>query len=354
MSKTAWTRNTAAAALATLLGALAGAPLLAQGFGGTVTDMLVRGESLLDQQRPNEAIVQYQEARTLCATPHEMVVALEGEAKGHLQLKEFLPAAGLLEEAIQKYPDDPRAADLLYLAGVARQRGDDLQGAVPLFQKALEHHPTPDLLPGLKFQLSQALRLTGQPGKVVELLKDFETENPQHVLIPNVLYTLGIAQHDLKDDKAAETTYRHLIKDYPHTQAALEAFSELGGVLADEGNRKEAADYFRRYANGNPSSPVAARSMERAADATFFSSPKEAALLYGVAQVKAKTNPVLSLPELQVSRWLGLKRSIATALSNVWLLSGAGVVIVAAIVVALLLRRRRGRDVAIEPDTAGV
>src|SRR4029077_19354629 len=50
--------------VASLLPAIA-TPLMAQGFGGTVSDILVRADSLLAQNRANEAIVQYQEARTL-------------------------------------------------------------------------------------------------------------------------------------------------------------------------------------------------------------------------------------------------------------------------------------------------
>src|SRR5213593_2802541 len=75
------------------------AAVFAQGFGGTVSDHLVRGDSLLAQGKSAEAIVQFQEARTLCPTPAEIVAALQGEAQGHLMQNETLPAVGLLEEA---------------------------------------------------------------------------------------------------------------------------------------------------------------------------------------------------------------------------------------------------------------
>jgi tetratricopeptide (TPR) repeat protein len=306
-------------------------PVFAQGFGGTVEDTLVRADALLAQQRANEAIVQYQEARTLCPTPAQIVASLQGEARAHMMIKEYLPAAGLLEEAAQRFPDDPRLADILYLAGLARREGGDVAGAVPLLQKAMEHNPTPDLVPAMKYQLAQALRMSGRPNEVIPLLKDFETEYDKSPLIPNVLYVLAISQHDSRDLAGAEATYRHLIETYPHTQATLEAFYDLADVLAARGNRKDAEEYFRRFANGNPNSPVAARSLERAADMNLFVSPKTAAILYGVARVKAQQNPVPPAEDLQISRYLGAKLWLADMLSRTPVLIGVGVVAVLAL-----------------------
>jgi tetratricopeptide (TPR) repeat protein len=334
--------------VALFLAAAAATPARAQGFGGTVADILVRGESLLAQKRANEALVQFQEARTLCATAAETVTALRGEARAYMAMQEFLPAAGLLEEAAQRYPDDPRTADILYLAGIARRQGGDLAASPPLLRKALEHDPTPDLKPGLTFELARALRLSGQGAESVALLKDFETTFPQHPLIPNVLYTLAIAQHDVGDLAGSEASYRHLIEAYPHTQATLEAFYELGQVLDEQGGKsEEAAELFRRYANAAPGSPVAARSMERAADLAFFRSPQEAALLYGVAEAKALTNPPPPTLDLQVSRWLGTKKAIAGALSNVWVVALAAAVVIALAGGVFVLARRRRRRVAV-------
>src|SRR5262249_40201864 len=152
------------------------------GFGGTVEDILARGDSYLQQQRPNEAIAQFQEARTLCPTPAQQVASLQGEARGRIQNKEFLPAAGLLEGAISRFPNHPRQADLLYMAGMARNQGGDMNGAATLLHKALDANPTPDLVPALRFWLARSLRLDGKPKDVVDLLKNFETEFPKNPL----------------------------------------------------------------------------------------------------------------------------------------------------------------------------
>ncbi len=327
-------------------------PALAQGYGGTVADHLVRGQSLLSQQHPNEAIVQFQEARTLCPTAAESVLSYQGEAQGRINLGELLPAAGLLQEAVARFPDDPRVPDMLYQAGVLRSRGGEPDKGIELMRQALDKKPTPDLVPQIRFTLAQILRTRGRPGEVVDLLQDFQTSYPDHALLPNVLYTLAIAQHDLDRLAQAETLYREILKRYRGRKAPpayVEAHFELASVLAGLGRRREAADYYRKYVALSPSSPIAGAALERAGDQLLFRSPKESAELYGLARVKAAANPKPPLPELGLSRWIGMKKGLAEGLSRAWVLALVALVVAGALVLAgrLILRRRRR-----QPDLA--
>ena len=307
--------------------------VFAQGFGGTVADHLVRGDSLLAQGKTAEAIVQFQEARTLCPTRSEIVSALQGEARGRLAQNETLPAAGLLEEAATRFPDDPRASNLLYQAGLVAQRAGEFDKAIDLYRRGLDWNPTQDIVPTLKFQLALALRLRGRPGEVVDLLKDFEKKHADYPLLPHVLYTLAIAEHDVatashERSKLEESAaiYTKLIEKFPGQPAAIEAHFEMGLVLSELGRKAEAADYFSRYVSMNPGSPVAAAALERAADLTLHRSPKQSAELYALARVKAKANPKPPDPTLGLSRWLTLKETLADTLSRVWVLAILGAV----------------------------
>lgn len=313
----------------------------AQGFGGTVSDHLVRGDSLLAQGKASEAIVQFQEARTLCPTPAEIVASLQGEARAKLLMNEPLPAVGLLEEAATRFPEDPRASNLLYQAGFAAQRAGEVDKAIDLFRKAIGRNPTADILPPLKFQLAQAMRLRARPGEAIEVLKDFEKDFPEHGLLPNVLYTLAIAGHDQgtgDDDRAklleSAAIYTKLIERFPGRPAAIEAHFELGLVLSELGRRSEAADYFSKYVSMNPGSPVAAAALEKAADLTLLRSPKQSAQLYALALVKAKANPKPPDPALGLSGWLPAKQTLADALSRVWVVAILGIVVLAAVLLA--------------------
>ena len=307
----------------------------AQGYGGTVGDILVRGDSLLAQKRPNEAIVQFQEARTLCPTAAEMVHSLQGEAQGRIGLGELLPAAGLLEEAVSRFPDDPRDPDMLYQAGALRFKGKETGKAIDLLRRALDKKPTPDDVPTIKYTLAQYLRSEGRVGEVIELLKDFETAHPGFPLLPNVLYTLAISNHDLGNLEAAETIYRRLLKRYAGhevPQAYVEAHFELAAVLAARGKQQEAVDYYRKYVTLEPTSPYAGAALERAGDALLFRSPRMSAELYALARVKAASNPKPALPEMGLSRWIGSKSALAEGLSRVWVLLLAGLIVIGALV----------------------
>jgi len=306
---------------------------LAQGFGGTVSDHLVRGDSLLAQGKGPEAAVQFQEARTLCPTPAEIVSSLQGEARAKVLTGEPLQAVGLLEEAVTRFPDDPRASNLLYQAGLAAQRARDYDRTIDLFRKALLKSPTPDILPSLKFQLAHALRLRARQGEVIEVLKDFEKDFPDHALLPNALYELAIATHDLgtgnhdraKLDEAA-AIYKKLIDRFAGRPAATESQFEMGLVLAELGRGREAAEYFTKYVSTNPGSPLAAVALERAADQMLIRSPKRSAQLYALALVKAKANRPPTETGYELSRWLPAKQRLAESLSTVWVVAIVAIV----------------------------
>jgi tetratricopeptide (TPR) repeat protein len=329
---------------------LAGPSLLfAQGYGGTVADMLTRGDAYLAQGRANEAVVQFQEARTLCPTPAEMVQSLQGEARALVALGRLLPAAALFEEAAQKYPEDPRGADLLVAAGQVSQRAGEVDRAIRLYRAALGRSPTIDLQPALKYQLAAVLRLRDEHQEALDLLKDFDTAYPDHPVLPNALYTRAIINHDIKRLRESEEQYRDLIARFPRTQAAVEAHFELAAVLADRGRDREAAGFYRTYVTLAPGSPVAAAALERAGDLLLLRAPGESAQLYGLAQVKAQANPKHPLPELGLGRYIGVKKNVAAALSRVWVVALLILAVAGGLgwaVYGALRRRRRERAAA--------
>jgi tetratricopeptide (TPR) repeat protein len=338
----------AAMLFAGVLGFARGA--LAQGYGGTVTDILVRGDSLLSQKRYEEAIVQFQEARTLCPTPGESVHSFQGEAEGQAANGALLPAAGLLEEAAGRFPEDPRVPDMLYQAATLRLKAGQAEESVALLRRALDAKPTPDVLPTLKFTLAQALRARGKPAEVVDLLKDFQKDFPDHPLLPAVLYTLAIAQHDVGNYARAQEIYLEILKRYagPNiNQAYKEAHFELAAVLREEGRAREAADYYRRYVSLVPESPLAGAALERAGDCLLLRSPSQSAELYALARVKAAVNGAPPIPGLGLSRFIGAKQALAALLSRTWLVALLVLALVgAAAGIGLRFLRRRAADPA--------
>lgn len=340
-------------AMAGLITAFTGTPIMAQGIGQSMEDYLVRGETLLAQKRPNEAIVQFQEVRTLCPDPVQMVTSMIGEARARLQLEELLPAAGLLEEAVEQHQDDPRVADMLYLAGTARQRAGDYPGAVDRLRRALEKDPPGDILPALKMRFAHALRLTGGAEEAVSVLADFEKEFPSHPQIPNALYSLAIAQHDANRLEDSEATYRQIIDRFPGSSAAIEAHYEIAFVLGEEGKIDEAVQYFRDYVALEPNSPLAAKALESAADLLLFRAPKTSAQLYGLAASKAAINPQPDVAAFGLDRWFDLKRTVANTLSRTWVVILIALLLIGGMVAIGALGRRllRRRTAAEAPGS---
>ena len=333
------------AALLLLLLPAAVSNVYAQGYGGTVEDILARGDIFLLQDKPREAIVQFQEVRTLCPTLPQMVESLRGEARARIAMGAPLQAAGLFEEAATIFENDPRVPDLLYAAGSASHRGGDTARAIGLLQRALDAGPTPDLVPRIKFRLSQALRLRGQNARAIELLVDFEERYPNHALLPTILYTLAIAHHDVGDLATSESNYRKLIETFPGTQASTEAHLELAQVLAESGRALEAAQFYRLYVDLSPGSPYAAKAYELAGDMLLFRSPKESAQLYALARIKEKINPQPRTDTMKIGGWIDLKSTLAGLLARTWLVVVLGAIVLAGLAwgartLAGLFRRR--------------
>ena len=342
------------AALLVLLLPAAASTVHAQGYGGTVEDIIVRGDIFLIQEMPREAIVQFQEVRTLCPTLPQMVESLRGEARARLAMGVPLQAAGLFEEAATIFENDPRVPDLLYAAGSASYRGGDTARAAGLLQRALDAGPTLDLVPRIKFQLSQALRLRGQNARAIELLIDFEERYPDHALLPMILYTLAITHHDIGDLATSESNYRKLIETFPGTQASTEAHLELAKVLAESGRAREAAQMYRLYVDFSPGSPYAAKAYELAGDMLLFRSPRESAELFALARIKEKMNPQPRTDAMRIGGWIDFKSTLAGLLARTWLVVILGAIVVAALAwgartLVRLFRRRTATGSLSEP-----
>ena len=333
------------AALLLLLLPAAASTVHAQGYGGTAEDILARGDILLIREKPREAIIQFQEIRTLCPTLPQMVESLRGEARARMSMGEPLQAAGLFEEAATIFENDPRVPDLLYAAGSASYRGGDTARAAGLLQRALDAGPTPDVVPRIKFRLSQALRLRGQNARAIEILGDFEERHPNHSLLPTILYTLAIAHHDLGDLVTSESYYRRLIESFPGTRASTEAHLELAQVLAEARRPREAAQWYRLYVDLNPGSPYAAKAFELAGDMLLFRSPKESVELYALARVKEKVNPQPRTDAMRIGGWIDFKSTLAGMLARIWLVVIMGAIVVAGLAwgARTIARMLRGR-----------
>jgi tetratricopeptide (TPR) repeat protein len=193
--------------------------------------------------------------------------------------------------------------------------------------------------------------LSARPAEALAVIEGFETAHSDHQLTPTVLYTRAIINHDLDRLAESETIYRGLVEKYPNTAAAVEAHFELGSVLGALGKRREGAEAYRKYVALKPGAMEAAAALERAGDLLLFRSPKESAELYGLAAVKAAANPKPNLPELEVGRWIGAKRTIARTLANVWIVGGAAAVVLAGIawIAIRLIRRRRACGLPVAP-----
>jgi predicted negative regulator of RcsB-dependent stress response len=95
----------------------------------------------------------------------------------------------------------------------------------------------------------------GKKESSVAALQDFIKNQPDHLLLPNARVSLGSKQASLGDNDAARKTLEAVVHDYPKTESAAAAQTELGDLLWAEGKVDEAKKVYTDLPRNYPGSP---------------------------------------------------------------------------------------------------
>jgi len=96
-------------------------------------------------------------------------------------------------------------------------------------------------------------------------LQAFVSQYPQSGYLPSAHYWMGSSQYALKEGKAALATLDAFVRRYGDHPRAPEALLMIGTVHADQGERKEAAEAWKRVLQHYPDSTAAAPARDRLA-----------------------------------------------------------------------------------------
>lgn len=187
-------------------------------------------------------------------------------------------AAAAYRRAAEEFPEDERAPEALYNAGVEHQSAGELEGADEAYSRLIERHPGTET--GAKgawagaqmyesiAQFSDAarfyeqyarkfpreekaadahynavlLRLTaGDHDEAVEIGREFVREYPRRPETDDVYFFIGRAQEESGDLREAAETYRGYVRRSRNADRKVEAQTRMGQVLLQAGDA-EAAD----------------------------------------------------------------------------------------------------------------
>jgi tetratricopeptide (TPR) repeat protein len=209
------------------------------------------GQLRQDAGQPDAAVEAF--AKSVAAAPRGPRAAWALLAAGWCH-----EAAGRLPEAIRAWTDlidgHPKSAavpEALVARGDARRRSGDFEAGLADARRAVEagRAKTPAVEPATlaEARLLEGLCLVGleRHGQAAAAFRRLVDERPDAAGVDRALYELGVAQ--ARDGKAADaaTTLQSLVKRFPESRHAADAWLELGeGLWA----RKQWDDAARAYA----------------------------------------------------------------------------------------------------------
>ena len=125
--------------------------------------------------------------------------------------KLYPTARRLLEQLVQKYPDDPRAGEAWLMLGKARLAQEDLPQALLAFQRALAFPKRPGRPQEAKFWEAETLFRLKRYAEAERAYDGVLREDAASPLAPDALYGRAWAQLEQKRPEAAVTSFHELL-----------------------------------------------------------------------------------------------------------------------------------------------
>jgi tetratricopeptide (TPR) repeat protein len=199
-----------------------------------------QGDLLLDQGRPEDALLAYQQAIDVADT---CAAGNLGQAKAYLALDRLEDAADSLEIALTIEPSSPEALRLL---ARIRQLSGAMDDALDLLCRARAIDP---LSPVILLDLGLVFNRCGQTERAMEIYREAIELAP---LDPAPRVNLGLMHlQQLGDPRSAEMFFRAALECVPYHLAAL---ANLGLALHDQERYAEEFEVYRQALLVHPES----------------------------------------------------------------------------------------------------
>lgn len=168
-------------------------------------------------------------------------------ARAHLETGEVERARALLEEAVERRPDDPWG--YLLLGALLDERLGDPAAALPLLDEALRLQPR---LGEARTKRAEVLYTLGRRGDAIRELETLLRDDPLHR--PRSWFNLGVLRLEAGDAAGALEAFRDAGRGDP---LMGEAAVQEGSLLLAAGEMAAAEQAFLRGVTGDPENPAA-------------------------------------------------------------------------------------------------
>ncbi|MFH1090946.1 MAG: 6-pyruvoyl-tetrahydropterin synthase-related protein, partial [Pseudomonadota bacterium] len=155
-----------------------------------------------------------------------IIAGVGPRAKFVLAAAVALSAAGALVLMIVMRPQDPVG---YYQRGVSLLKAGRYEAARKVFQTSVERYPLSPVVDQTFNQWALSYYQQGRLAEALQTWERFKREYPESRAIPEVLFRMGLAEHDLKRNMQSDLIWSDLVVEFPDSDWAKKAAEGLSG-----------------------------------------------------------------------------------------------------------------------------
>lgn len=140
-----------------------------------------------------------------------------------------------------------------YQLGNCYRKLGSLPQAICYYETFIRQYPKSRYLPEVKYGLALCYEKAENQDRASQMLRELIREFPGHRIVPKAYFALG--EHlKKKDIKAAIAAYQKIIKMYPQSRQAPQAYLRIGDIYLQEKHYSEAIIYYTSLLQKYPQS----------------------------------------------------------------------------------------------------
>lgn len=227
--------------------------------------LLGRGVLMSRSNRVYESKKIYGQLISESSDPLILAQAYLGKADALYNLAEYVQAAKVYKEGLDKIDKDSAPAELLdklrYNLGLAYIKQGQLKAAIEELNVVARSSQDEEVKVGAFSQVGDAYQESGEFAKAEEVYANILKDYPNSPYADYAQYQLGLAQLKKGDLTTAISTFKLMLKNYARSSLFGNAVYSLGLVYFQKGDYLAGCDIFSRFKNELKDSPLASQAL---------------------------------------------------------------------------------------------
>lgn len=140
----------------------------------------------------------------------------------------------IIDQAIQKDPNDEYAEQMILLLGSKLLESGNVDSMIARFSEYLEKYPRSKVVDGSLYWLGLANLFQGKYEESIQLFSEIIRDHPQSNYYPDAEFRRAVSYYSLDDVQKAYDLFMQFTRDYPRIFLRPEAESFMGDIAAQE------------------------------------------------------------------------------------------------------------------------